>query len=224
MAQAHHTTKYSKVRVPRSKDRGRTPNRGVDKMRVTFLGGLSVQTWTALYLWEKLFNEYEVERFIEIGCGFGNTSVFFLLQAVNRGFDYAGWDSNRRRFKKAYVNNPIKQLLDLQHKITNANVFEPENTISIMKEIEKPGRTILFCDGGDKIHEFRTFAPRLKENDIVAVHDWGRAITMDHIKETVTDNCFRPLLVEEHVQLKTETAMFIKDPVTYKNNYQYEKW
>lgn len=37
-----------------------------------------------------------------------------------------------------------------------------------------PGRTLILCDGGNKIREFCTLAPQLKPGDVIMAHDYAR--------------------------------------------------
>jgi len=38
--------------------------------------------------------------------------------------------------------------------------------------INKPGRVLILCDGGDKPHNFNTFSALAKEGDVIGVHDY----------------------------------------------------
>ena len=43
----------------------------------------------------------------------------------------------------------------------------------IKTNIQKEGKTLLFCDGGDKKCEFNTFSPFLKDGDFIMLHDYA---------------------------------------------------
>ena len=58
-----------------------------------------------------------------------------------------------------------------------------ENADEIIVLIQKPGITVLFCDGGNKVREFKTFAPHLKKGDIIAVHDWMTEIFPENTQD-----------------------------------------
>lgn len=40
--------------------------------------------------------------------------------------------------------------------------------------IERNGRLMLLCDGSDKVKEAKTFAPWLRDGDLLLLHDWFR--------------------------------------------------
>jgi len=64
----------------------------------------------------------------------------------------------------------------------------------IIKLIRRHGKTILFCDGGDKVREFNEFAPYLKEDDCILGHDFATPgwawveITEEEIENAVITN------------------------------------
>ena len=39
--------------------------------------------------------------------------------------------------------------------------------------IQREGKTVVFCDGGDKIREFDMLSPYLKSGDVICTHDYG---------------------------------------------------
>lgn len=39
--------------------------------------------------------------------------------------------------------------------------------------IQREGKTIVLCDGGDKIREFDTLSPYLKSGDVICTHDYA---------------------------------------------------
>jgi hypothetical protein len=88
------------------------------------------------------------------------------------------------------------------------DVYGPGISQFILEQIAEPGRTVLFLDGGDKPYEFDLFCPALKRGDIVAVHDWDRAIKRVWVQRTI-DNCgLENILVEDNIKYETLTAMF----------------
>lgn len=50
--------------------------------------------------------------------------------------------------------------------------FSDQGVEEIKNKIKSPGKTLLFCDGGDKDREFNLFSPFLKSGDMVMVHDY----------------------------------------------------
>jgi hypothetical protein len=51
------------------------------------------------------------------------------------------------------------------------DIFSHESLIRDL--IAQPGHTIVFCDGGNKVEEVRTFCRYLKPGDLICAHDYG---------------------------------------------------
>lgn len=89
--------------------------------------------------------------------------------------------------------------------------------LSVFKElVAKPGRCLVFCDGGNKELEVNTLCEFLKENDIILCHDYCKSLDIMtnkeivgnwppeqyesqwcNIKERLTQNSFIPFLEDE---------------------------
>lgn len=159
----------------------------------TFLGRRIYQTPRALQFWEELLSSMDFKRVVEFGTTKGNFSIFFLLTCIQRKaefftYDIIDWKSLDKR-------PHLKNLLNFDHHFFQLDIFKHEEGIG--KIIQSEGRTILFCDNGDKPREFRTFAKYLKVGDVIAVHDWGTEIGTDDILEIVGDCNLRTIFVEE---------------------------
>jgi hypothetical protein len=99
-------------------------------------------------------------------------------------------------------------MLRFQENTILGDVYGPSISQGLLEMIGKPGRTVLFLDGGDKPHEFNLFVPALKPGDIVAVHDWGRCIKHKWVEDTIAAYNLEPLLMGDNVRHDTMTAMF----------------
>ena len=63
----------------------------------------------------------------------------------------------------------------------NSDVIE-----EIKSLINRPGKTLLLCDGGNKEREFEVYSPFLKEGDIIMLHDYAHTGTeYEYIKEMI---------------------------------------
>jgi len=180
-------------------------NDHINKPKCTLFGRPCQQAFTAFFLWEKLLGPLEFARFIEVGTGYGNTSMFFMLHCLQKGAQFHTFD---QRAKRVNNSSPLKALLDLHGHATVGNVWSPEIRGVVRNLCAQPGRTVLFMDGGDKPYEFELFVPRLKMGDIVAVHDWGRAIKQQWVQETIEARCLTPIMADEHTKLETLTMMW----------------
>ena len=137
--QGRKETPLSKHWIMRSKNTA--INQVIDNPNCSFLGGLSCQPFTAYYVWEKFFIEYgyKIKRFIEFGVDQGNTACYFVLQCINYGSAYIGFDKNK---KSVYQNTPVKRLLKLHTKIRYGNGYKRFDEIREL--ISNKGMTVIF--------------------------------------------------------------------------------
>lgn len=201
-------TPYTKRWIKKSGNSAKL-NEVLDVPNCTFLGGLSDQPFTAFYIWERFFLRYgpEMKRFIEFGVDQGNTACYFALQCLNHEAEYIGFDHRR---KQTYQNTPVKKMLRLWKKIRYGNGYKRLD--EVQKLIQEKGMTVIFTDMVDKPLEFDSFAPMLKRGDVLAVHDWDRAIKDEWVETTL--NLIRPftlLYEDERIGINTLTRFFRKE-------------
>lgn len=184
-------------------------NRVIDNPNCTFLGGLSDQPFTAFYVWEKFFLKYggQMQRFIEFGCDQGNTACYFLLQCVNNDAVYIGYDSKK---KGTYQNTPVKRLLKLHAKMKYGNGYKRLDEIK--EFIQSKGMSVIFSDCIDKPYEFEQFAPMLKRGDVLAMHDWDRAVKDEWVEDTLAAiQPYKLIYEDERLGINTLTKFFLKE-------------
>jgi len=177
----------------------------LDKPRCTMFGRPAQQAFSAFFVWEKLLGPLEFKRFIEVGTGYGNASIFFMLHCVQKEANFITCEKMKNRTTDS---SPLKKMLLFHENCIVGNVYGPAISQFILEQIAAPGRTVLFLDGGDKPHEFRLFAPALKRGDVVAVHDWGRAIMREWVQDVIDAYDLQEIFGKENVFYKTLTAMF----------------
>jgi len=184
-------------------------NRLIDNPNCSFLGSKADQPFTAFYVWEKFFIRYgeKLKRFIEFGCDQGSASCYFLLQCIQNEVEYIGYD---KRKKITYHNTHIKRLLRLRRHIRLGDGYKKADEIKEL--VQEKGMSIIFTDCIDKPWEFTTFAPMLKRGDVLAMHDWDRAIKDEWVVDEMEALEPYTLLFEcERVGLNTLTRFFMKE-------------
>ena len=197
-------TPFSKYPVQQAVKHGK--NFAPNTLPCTFLGASCQQSFNAFFIWEKLLTPLKFKRFFEIGTALGNTSVYFKLFCVNKGADFYTYDFAKKNQRS---NTPIQKYINLADNYYMVDVFKEAQ--QICSTIARKGKSIVFCDGGDKPHELRTFAPALKVGDIIACHDYGRAIKDEWIKEDIKRFNLKELYKKERIELNTVTGIFVKE-------------
>ena len=124
---------------------------------IEFAGIRTYQSWMDLWILNKALNYHKPELIIEIGTALGGTALFFSNYAKVHT-----WDINRSMTK---TNDNIT--------FHHEDVFNSSNLEMLLWDHRKK---FLFCDGGNKIKEFNTFAKQLEVGDYVFVHDWNAEI------------------------------------------------
>ena len=142
---------------------------------IRFGGVRMAQSWMDLWILNKALNSHKPELIVEIGSYLGATALFF---------------SNWTKVHTWDIQNVIKK--------TNDNItFHHEDVFkskTITPLLHNPQKMFLFCDGGNKIKEFNTFAKELNSGDYVFVHDWGTEIwepmiNIDGFRYILKDEC-----------------------------------
>ena len=197
------TTPYSGYPVEKAVKHGK--NHAPNTLPCTFLGASCQQSYNAFFVWEKILSNLKFKRIVELGTALGNTSVFFKLYCINKGAEFRTYDFAK---KNKIENTPVQKLVKLGESYHIADIFKESEQIK--KFIKQPGISIVFCDGGDKPHELRTFAPALKKGDIIACHDWGRAIIDEWIADDVKKFNLIEIYKDEKIELNTVTGIFKK--------------
>ena len=125
----------------------------------TFAGIRVQQTWTALYCLENFLTAYKPDLIIELGTGCGGLSLFFSLHALTYTFD----TGNRAE---------LRRLLPYDIRFIKGDVFDPMYFQEIKILCEEYEKVFLFCDGGNKLEEFKMYAPVLHGGQVIGVHDY----------------------------------------------------
>lgn len=144
------------------------------------------QTWSDLYVFERVLRDEKPDLIIELGTASGATATFF------------------NTLGKVYTVDIREPHIPLHKDITfeKLNLYNEETIKKIKKMISESGKVFLFCDGGDKTTEFKTYAPSLKKGDIIYVHDYGVEIHKEDVELLV-----KALKLKEIKPQKTEYTL-----------------
>lgn len=132
---------------------------------VSFCGVPCAQYHADFYVWEGILNGRAaaaedgvppLQSIVELGTFKGGFSLYLAAQAAGRGLTF-------RTYDVAAPDRPIAGFVQL-------DIFAKAEAVG--EHLSRHQPLILFCDGGNKPREFRTFGPYLDEHSIVAVHDW----------------------------------------------------
>lgn len=104
---------------------------------------------------------------VELGTGCGLLTLLMTM-GLNNDVAIRTYDIEPNQIA-------IQDILEKHYDVVfnKADIFKPISFKKILSEIHNEGyRTMVLCDNGSKIKEFNTFAPYLKPDDIIGVHDY----------------------------------------------------
>jgi hypothetical protein len=133
---------------------------GADNAWLAFYSLPMQQNILAPFALDRLVKIIKPARIIEIGTATGGFSIL-LNFAAN---EFVTYDIKDIRFAPGLFD-----VLKIDFRMKDCFEYESE----IVALVQKPGTTLLLCDGGNKPKEFRTFAPHLKQGDVIAAHDYS---------------------------------------------------
>ena len=131
------------------------------------LGHNIAQTPEFMMVFNEIFNRENFARVIEIGTFHGGLSLFLAFCSLVKNMKFFTFDI--RMSGKTEVYQKIRQLGGTFEKL---NILQPQGIERIRSLVTAPGRVMLLCDGGNKPKEIRTFAPFLKQGDVIMGHDY----------------------------------------------------
>lgn len=125
----------------------------------------------ALDVFEDFFDKnQDIELVIEIGSAWGSLSMFLKDQCDKINSKFVTYEIIKNR-KQQLLNNRHFASRNIDMRI--CNIFEGENMDEVKRMILNSGKTLVLCDGGNKVREFNTISNFLKAGDIIMAHDYA---------------------------------------------------
>ena len=124
---------------------------------VSFCGVPAAQYWVEFILWETLLNEKAYSAIVELGTWQGGFSLYLATQAEGRELIFRTYD----------IKSPERHIPGF----VQLDIFAHAEEIGEHLRSHEP--VILFCDGGNKPRELKTFSRYLGPESTIVVHDWG---------------------------------------------------
>lgn len=136
----------------------------------SFAGVPMAQQWVDLIVWEGVLNDNPgVAGIVEIGTFKGGFSLYLAAQAQARGLFFRTYDVFPPEVK---VPGFVK-----------LDVFAYSDDVG--SHLRQHDPLILFCDGGNKGREIKTFSKYLSPKSLIMVHDWETEFLRTDVPENV---------------------------------------
>jgi len=164
------------------------------KINQKFMGGGMSQNYFAIPWFEYYFDTHNFEYVVEIGSQKGALSTYFAnMAAIKETFIFDTYElyPNKHWFSREDegTGHWFEQLANISPYINchYKNTFT-ESTFNHIRENMEQFKTFIFCDGGNKLRELYMYAPFLKKDDRIAVHDWNMEVFENQAKPIMDKN------------------------------------
>jgi cephalosporin hydroxylase len=157
----------------------------------------------------KLFNAINPSQVLEIGTSYGGLTLIIrdtldeigLINSELRSYDV--FEAKRDGIDELIKNGS-------NTKLYCKNIFNPSYSDILVEEIndiseyiQRTGSTIVMCDGGYKIGEFKSLSRFLKTGDIIMAHDY--APNQEYFEEHLKDKIWNWMEIQDiHIKESVE--------------------
>ena len=134
-----------------------------------YMGHGAQQNPHAYKAFYNFLKEVKPKRILEIGTGMGGFTMALKLfiDDLELDTDLRSYDVNGTFMTNTLLENKIDARLE--------NIFDGDNVDpEVVEYIQSDGTTIVLCDGGNKIYEFRVLSPLIKSGDFILTHDYSK--------------------------------------------------
>jgi hypothetical protein len=135
-----------------------------------FRGHTAQQSHNAYQVFYDFISEVKPVRILEIGTALGGFTEFLkiITDELNLNTKILSYDISER----PWYNQMIEKGIDVRVE----NIFNEDWTgvkQDVVDFVQQDGLTIVLCDGGWKIGEFKIFSKLIKNNDFILAHDYS---------------------------------------------------
>jgi hypothetical protein len=136
----------------------------------SFMGHSAQQSHYAYQVFYDFISEVKPRRILEIGTALGGFTEFLkiVVDYLQLDTDILSYDI----YERPWYGEMTKKGIDVRVE----NIFN-DDWSGVKKEVEdfvkQDGTTIVLCDGGWKVGEFRIFSKLIKMGDFILAHDYS---------------------------------------------------
>ncbi len=163
-------------------------NLEVDDSLSAFRGHTAQQSHNAYQVFYDFIKEVRPNQILEIGTALGGFTEFLkiIIDELGLSTTILSYDISER----PWYNQLIEKGIDVRVE----NIFSDDwNTVKqeVIDYIKKDGVTIVLCDGGWKIGEFKVLSKYIKDGDFILAHDYSESkeIYETEIKNKIWNWC-----------------------------------
>jgi hypothetical protein len=167
---------------------------------LTFAGQYMQHNYYLYHVLDLIFKDNpSISGIVEIGTGHGALTSVLGLIGISKHIPVITVDTEK------IFDESIFQALCISY--YQLDCFSSEFKAIISSFISSHGPILFICDGGDKKVEFNYFAPMLKQDSIIAAHDWTNELSISDILHTTSKHCI-PFLEDQWLANNVQFSMF----------------
>jgi cephalosporin hydroxylase len=124
--------------------------------------------WHEVGILFNILDAHEIGLFVEIGVLDGGLAAMMLARAdYLDGFDYLGFDNHHGKW-----NTRLTEKAGI--KLFRGDAMSSQTQERVANKIRRcEHRAMVYCDGGNKALEAKTYWPYLRRGDLLGVHDFS---------------------------------------------------
>ena len=153
-----------------------------------FMNHTAQQSHNAYQVFYDFLKEIKPKRILEIGTALGGFTEFLkiVIDELNLDCKIISYDINARPWYGDMINKGIDVRVE---NIFNETFTEVKD--EVINFVKSDGTTIVLCDGGWKIGEFKIFAKHIKNLDFILAHDYSfsEEVYLNEIKDKIWNWC-----------------------------------
>jgi cephalosporin hydroxylase len=142
-------------------------------------------------LFRKFLDRMKPDRIVEIGTASGGLTLTLadLIEQMKLHCVIRSYDIARHAGVTALLRNGVQlitvNLFDDTYRCFNQNATR--EVVSLIEFIRQPGKTVVMCDGGNKVAEFNLLAGVIKDGDHIMAHDfaWSENVFKSEIENKI---------------------------------------
>lgn len=137
-----------------------------DGENVRIFGLKAAQNRLAFEGFSILLDLIRPKNIVELGSGYGALTLLVGIWAKLEGASVLAYERGVKDQQLIGLYGPLG--IDMRHE-DYAQGTSPQTIVDF---IQRPGVTLMICDGGDKPAELAQFGPHLKTGDYIGCHDY----------------------------------------------------
>lgn len=168
---------------------------------ISYRGIVALQAEGVVSAFRSLIERSQPSQILEIGTSNGGLTLLISdliselgLKCHLRSYDIEDYVSDMVK-ELITTSNPSSELITKNLFNSNYTGFSDGGKEELEDYIQRPGTTVVLCDGGYKVGEFNLISGLIKQGDIIMAHDYSK--NEEHFEEKIKNKIWNWMEVQE---------------------------